>query len=752
MKKLIYSFILILFFSIQSIFSQTVVFSDDFEAGPDNWVVDGYWDVVDDYAYSGTYSFHDSPSGVYVAGEVQTATMDFGVDLSGALDADVSFQAIIDLEEGFDFTYLDVSTDGGINWLTVATFNGEDLFDWTSYSIPLGGFVGYTDVRLRFRFVPDFYVEYDGMYVDDFTITKYNVDYSPPLIVYSAAQLYEGTLEVNNINADIIDVSGIGSASLFYRVDASSYSEIEGINTFGDNYLFSVPEQEPGAVVDYYISATDAYGSPNTGQTDTFTYISGNYIAYEDAVIDFVNDIGDASASGYGLCAVKISLEGITDIVAGVIQNYTDNTRPNDSITIHIWDDAGGLPGDDLITPFTIFPEATLAEPNKGTKIDLRPYTAELSDISGDVYIGYGSSDGTAWLSQTTPGTAGRTYVNLDGFGWFSITDDYHFRLITSAIEGAPEANFLYDLTDEPLVSFTDLSDPAPYDWYWTFGDGGTSTLENPTHEYLSNGTFNVCLTSTNDIGSDTYCQSVIIDCYLAPDVDWSYSGDPEVTFTDLSANEPDTWYWIFDDGTTSTEQNPVHTYSANGSYLVCLYASNVTGESSNCKGISIGNILEAPEASFSFTTTDLLTEFTDLSTNLPDSWSWDFGDGEGSDVQNPLHLYDEAGEYEVCLTASNAAGEDSSCLMIQAIVNIQNADQNNLEVYPNPADEFVTISFSELNNEIIVLNTFGQILENTFSAEKEYLLKTKKFPAGCYVLKVKNEAGEFSKPFFIEH
>ncbi|MBC8173308.1 MAG: PKD domain-containing protein [Chitinophagales bacterium] len=744
MKKCLFCFALLVSI-ITGIRSQTILFEDDFEAGPDNWVVDWEWDVTDEYSFSGDYSFTESPDDItYLATEVQTATMAFGVDMSLALDADVKMQAIVDLEEGFDYNYLEVSTDGGVSWITVYIFNGEDMFDWTEYVIPLGGFVGHDDVRLRFRFDPDDFVEYDGLYIDDFVITRYNIDYSPPLILHTPSPLYEGTLEENNITAEIIDISGLSNTELFYSVDGASYISVTGINTSGDSYLFTIPAQEPGAVIDYYITATDDYVLPNTGTSITFTYISGNYIAYDDAAIDFVNDIGEESASGYMYAAVKMTLTGTTDVVAAVIQNYTDFTRPNDSIEIHVWADDGGEPGDDLITPFMLFPEATLAEPNKGTKVDLRPYSAELSDISGDIFIGFGSSDGLAWVSQTTPGIASRTYVALPGFGWFSLSDDYHFRIITSVIEGAPVANFSYNADDEPIIAFTDESTFFPDEWFWEFGDGSTSISENPSHEYNSNGSYYVCVTVTNDVSSDTYCEFIEIDSYLPPVAEYTFSGDPVVTFHDLSTNEPTSWYWIFDDGgATSTEPDPVHTFSANGVYNVCLNVENITGENTECKAVTIAGYVEVPVADFTYEMNDALVFFTDISTNAPTEWAWQYGDGLGSESQNPSHHYDSNGEYEVCLTAGNSAGESEICKIIQILVSVDEINDDHLTLYPNPADETITVQTFEApgEKEILLVNTVGEVIFTIAGPGNTIDIDVKDIPEGIYFVTV--TAGE---------
>ncbi len=75
----------------------------------------------------------------------------------------------------------------------------------------------------------------------------------------------------------------------------------------------------------------------------------------------------------------------------------------------------------------------------------------------------------------------------------------------------APVADFAWSNVSGGLVSFTDNSDNYPDSWAWTFGDGGTSTLQNPNHTYAANGNYNVCLTATNAGGSNQICKTVTV-------------------------------------------------------------------------------------------------------------------------------------------------------------------------------------------------------------------------------------------------
>ena len=122
------------------------------------------------------------------------------------------------------------------------------------------------------------------------------------------------------------------------------------------------------------------------------------------------------------------------------------------------------------------------------------------------------------------------------------------------------------------------------------------------------------------------------------------------------------TYQWEFGDGSVSTQQNPTHTYRADGEYDVRLTVTNQYGsDTKKVTGfIGVGN---PPEADFTANNTrgdlPLAVSFTDTSGNRPTLWSWDFGDGATATVQNPVHTYTRAGIYPVRLKISNHFGSD---------------------------------------------------------------------------------------------
>ncbi len=205
------------------------------------------------------------------------------------------------------------------------------------------------------------------------------------------------------------------------------------------------------------------------------------------------------------------------------------------------------------------------------------------------------------------------TAVDLGADGW----DQYYgygridaYAALTYG-DNPPVADFVGDPTsgDAPLtVNFTDLSTGDPTSWYWDFGDGvGTSTEQNPSYTYDSEGAYTVGLTATNAYGSDTETKAdyiTVTSSEVPPVAD--FVGDPTsgvmpltVNFTDLSTGDPTSWYWDFGDGVgTSTEQNPSYTYDSEGAYTVGLTATNAYGSDTETKAdyitVTSGEVVKA--------------------------------------------------------------------------------------------------------------------------------------------------------------
>ena len=198
----------------------------------------------------------------------------------------------------------------------------------------------------------------------------------------------------------------------------------------------------------------------------------------------------------------------------------------------------------------------------------------------------------------------------------------------------------------------------------WSFGDGGTSTLPNPTHTYATGGTYNIVCTMTIGAGCIAEISKTITLGHTNP-IQASANdvclGDP-VQFTLTDSLAFNLTHWDFDDGNVSNVSQPAHAFQAAGNYDVIL----ITTDTSGCIDtftIALPIVVNNPIPSFSALTTVCLNApvtFNNLSQNAS-SYLWDFGDGTTSTDSTPVHTYTTAGTYTVSLTATQ-----NSCSVTQ--------------------------------------------------------------------------------------
>lgn len=184
------------------------------------------------------------------------------------------------------------------------------------------------------------------------------------------------------------------------------------------------------------------------------------------------------------------------------------------------------------------------------------------------------------------------------------VVDSFYHCVFQFVKSMSPTANFDSSETSgsTPLpVKFTDLSENAT-GWYWDFGDGSTSTDQNPIHVYYDEGIYTVKFTATNSAGGDTITKSNYISVKSGqppaqpPVAEFTSSAESVndsliVTFIDTSKGEPTFWLWDFGDGNTSTEQNPIHTYAEPGNYYVTLIVSNGAGTNEAIEEVSPSSV-----------------------------------------------------------------------------------------------------------------------------------------------------------------
>ncbi len=359
------------------------------------------------------------------------------------------------------------------------------------------------------------------------------------------------------------------------------------------------------------------------------------------------------------------------------------------------------------------------------------------------------------------------------------------FLLLASA-HAQPNAVFAFtEVCQGNTTQFTNQSTAISPDtivtWNWNFDDGSSaSILRNPTHTYSTYGVYSVRLIVITVSGlRDT----VINDVEVHPVPDASVTASPftgcqplTITFTNNTTIDTGTisnWLWDFDDGITSTQQNPTHTYWELFGHTVKLFATSNKGcIDSTTRDIFV---LQNPVCDFTASLISLndsspIVNFTNLSSGGNIDLLWDFGDNTSSTEYSLAHTYDTCGTYNVILTATGT----NTCVTVanyilevcDTLVQIYNGvgeeqsnSLNEFIIYPNPSNgENLTLSFEiELEETVscVIADIRGRLVATPFSETQKQKGKHRfelkqNLSAGIYFVTVNVSGRMYSRRFVV--
>ncbi len=214
------------------------------------------------------------------------------------------------------------------------------------------------------------------------------------------------------------------------------------------------------------------------------------------------------------------------------------------------------------------------------------PLLIHFTDLSSGIISGWSwnfgdgnsSTSANPNHSYSTSGSYNVTLMVHDS-SWNCIDSTSLIVTVTSTTTNC-QANYYYqaDSSNSLLIHFFDSSSTNITSWNWSFGDGSSSILKNPSHIYALAGNYNVQLVVSDSLGScsDSITKTITVigggtTCHAIFSYSASSGNSLIINFTDQSQGFPYMWFWDFGDGNSSTLQNPTHTYAQSGNYTVSL-------------------------------------------------------------------------------------------------------------------------------------------------------------------------------------
>lgn len=461
----------------------------------------------------------------------------------------------------------------------------------------------------------------------DSTVWAFGINFDGQLGINSTATYRYQPTKVHQLDS-IIDITCGREHTIAIKWNGKTWAWGEGgYNQLGINTLDRIAPYPTNAVVPFV--------SINAGNWCSYgTDISGNLYCFGR---NTYGQLGNGSINGSGSIIFPNPNGALCDITAPVVMPVANFTA----------DSTGNMMFD--FTDFSMWADSWFWDFGDGSPID---------------------STQNPQHTFPAPGTYTVCLIAANQFG----TDTFCTSVVVSCLP--PSSSYTWTASTL-YADFTESSTDAT-NWFWDFGDGNTSTSQNPSHTYPSAGTYTACLVAINNCNTDTFCQQITITCPL-PAASWAYNTNLlDVSFTSLSVNA-DSVLWDFGDGNSSTQTNPNHTYATPGTYVFCITAFNDCGSDSTCQSITVDCPL--PLSSFFANENNLEVTFTSFSSNSNSAF-WDFGDGNTSTQTNPVHTYAAPGTYNVCLTDQNTCGSDFTC-------------QNVTVVCPLPQSSFTSTTVS---------------------------------------------------------
>lgn len=520
-------------------------------------------------------------------------------------------------------------------------------------------------------------------------LTNYTAEYgeelsftATPFAGYQLAEFTDNGISKGTVNPYNITVTEDHEIIAHFQTDVLTITAVAGeggkiepngsVNvTFGESQCFNIT-----AFVNYYISSVEIDGEDIGNQTSPFQYCFDNITTDHIISANFTQYAYTITPSA----GVGGTITPSTPQTVPIGESKTFTITPNGCYTIK------DVKVDEVSQgPVSTYTFTNVTEDHSiHAEFQIKKYSIEVNQSVGGVIEPEGTDGilevncGSTQCFNMTPDAGNILYdVIVDGIS-VGAENPYCFIDIQSnhSIEPVfvipPEPEFEADRVRVPPsypVTFRDLTRNNPTDWLWDFGDGQITDIREPVHYFAEVGNYTITLTAYNaaaldgvKIVKENYIEVTTnpIAGFIARPVGGIVPNDVKIEFIDTSLNTNGAIFgWKYGNGEGSNSKNATYNYTAPGVYQITHKVEKpFTYTDYAYETITI---LQKPVADFMAHPVSgkapLTVQFVDKSQGFPTSWFWDFGDTVKSYDQNPVHVYSDAGSYNVTLSVFSDEG-----------------------------------------------------------------------------------------------
>ncbi|MHA1791270.1 MAG: DUF2341 domain-containing protein [Promethearchaeota archaeon] len=686
------------------------LFTEDFESGLSKWqVVNGSWHVTSnasswpDPVHSGAHAiwFGNETTGTYdVGGRSQGDLISVPVDLSMVETAYLEFSHWRHCEPYYDLSKVYISIDG-INWDEIQQYY-LDVSPWEKVFVNISSYCGNKSILFKFSFdtADAQNNNYRGWLIDDIKVysnlTMAFVELLSP--VNDSIALPSTLMEFKWESLDL----PIGNVN--YTLEFSNDSDFSTV-WLQDNGIVETPGNTSTSIVlptqegTYYWrvranhdglhSKWSKVASLNVlDLTPTANFTASTTLAGINQVIQFNFtgtpgnlpmlfqwDFGDNSTNSTLENPVhQYSTDGNYTVILTVVDLDGDQVTTIKANYIHV---TNLLPQPDFVA------NVTVVGVNESIGFT---YTGSKGDEPVTFQWDFGDNSTNSTLENpvhqySTDGNYTVILTVIDANGDNATITKVGYIIVENML---PVANFTTNVTSTApgywvQFTYTGSKGDEPVTFQWDFGDGSSnSTLENPAHQYSTDGNYTVILTVIDANGdNDTIVKTnLIFVADLLPAASFTVNNTNvlvndilQFNFTGIRGNSPTAFQWDFGDGSpNATRENPIHQYASSAIFNVTLTITDLDGDSDSFTMSINVSLVNEPHSNFTCNSTVILTggwiqfNFTGDVGTPPSSFQWDFGDGSpNATVQDPIHQYINSGIYTVTLTVTDNNGKSDT-------------------------------------------------------------------------------------------